>query len=292
MNTDNKKRILIVDDEKKVAFFLQESLEDLGDNYEVVSAETAETALQRIESQTFDLIITDLRMPGINGLELLKRVREISPETRTILITAYGSDEVEAEARRLEAYSYFTKPFHIEDFMVTVQEALRDMVVSEKGLLILSDERFNAITKCLSKLRFETGAQCILLANIVGQLIAEVGLTAGLDISTIVSLLAGGFATTFEMSRHLRERETFNLNFHEGTAYDVYSANLGEKLFLTLIFDRRVQTSRIGMVWLYTKRAIRELLEITATSEMMKADQVFDADFNASLSDTLDSLFG
>jgi len=292
MNTDSKKRILIVDDEKKVAFFLQESLEDLGDNYEVVSAETAETALQRIESQTFDLIITDLRMPGINGLELLKRVREISPETRTILITAYGSDEVEAEARRLEAYSYFTKPFHIEDFMVTVQEALRDMVVSEKGLLILSDERFNAITKCLSKLRFETGAQCILLANIVGQLIAEVGLTAGLDISTIVSLLAGGFATTFEMSRHLRERETFNLNFHEGTAYDVYSANVGEKLFLTLLFDRRVQTSRIGMVWLYTKRAIRELLEITATSETMKADQVFDADFNASLSDTLDSLFG
>jgi CheY-like chemotaxis protein/predicted regulator of Ras-like GTPase activity (Roadblock/LC7/MglB family) len=291
MNANSKKRILIVDDEKKVAFFLQESLEDLGDNYEVVSAETAEMALQQIESQPFDLIITDLRMPGINGLELLKRVRAISPETRTILITAYGSDEIEAEAQRLEAYSYFTKPFHIEDFMVTVQEALKDMVVSEKGLLILSDERFNAITQCLSKLRFETGARCILLANIMGQLIAEVGLTAGLDISTLVSLLAGGFATTFEMSRHLKEREAFNLNFHEGTTYDVYSANAGYKLFLTLIFDRRVQTSRIGMVWLYTKRAVRELLEITATSEMVKADQVFDADFNASLSDTLDNLF-
>ena len=88
MSTNSKKRILIVDDEKKVAFFLQESLEDLGDNYEVISAETAEAALQQIESQPFDLIITDLRMPGINGLELMKRVRDISPETRTILITA------------------------------------------------------------------------------------------------------------------------------------------------------------------------------------------------------------
>jgi predicted regulator of Ras-like GTPase activity (Roadblock/LC7/MglB family) len=221
----------------------------------------------------------------------MERVRDISPETRVILITAYGSDEVEAEARRLQAYSYFTKPFHIENFMETVQEALKDMVVSEKGLLILSDERFNAITKCLSNLRFETGAQCILLANDVGQLIAEAGLTAGLDIPTLVSLLASGFATTFEMSRHLGENEAFNLNFHEGAIYDVYSANVGDKLFLTLIFDRRVQTSRIGMVWLYTKRAIRDLLEITATSEMMKTDQVFDPEFSASLRDTLDSLF-
>jgi CheY-like chemotaxis protein len=291
MSADNKKRILIVDDEKKVAFFLQESLEDLGDNYEIVSAETAEAALQQIESQPFDLIITDLRMPDINGLELMQRVRVISPETRMILITAYGSDEVEAEARRLQAYSYFTKPFHIEDFMETVQEALKDMIVSEKGLLILSDERFNAITKCLSNLRFETGAQCILLADDVGQLIAKVGLTEGLDVTTLVSLLAGGFATTFEIFRHLGEREAFHLNFHEGAAYDIYSANVGDRLFLTLVFDRRAQTSRIGMVWLYTKRAIRELLEITSTSEMMKANQVFDSEFSASLSDTLDSLF-
>ena len=291
MRANNKKRILIVDDEKKVAFFLQESLEELGDNYEVVSAETAEEALQQIESNPFDLIITDLRMPGINGLELMKRVRAISPKTRTILITAYGSDEVEAEARRLQAYSYFTKPFHIEDFMETVQEALKDMVVSEKGLLILSDERFNAITKCLSNLRFETGAQCILLAGDVGQLIAKVGLTEGLDVTTLVSLLAGGFATTFEIFRHLGDREAFNLKFHEGATYDIYSANVGDRLFLTLIFDRRTQTSRIGMVWLYTKRTIRELLEITSTSEMMKANQVFDSEFSASLGDTLDSLF-
>lgn len=292
MSINGKKRILIVDDEKKVAFFLQESLEDLGDNYEVISAETAEAALQQIESQSFDLIITDLRMPGLNGLELMERVKAISPKTRTILITAYGSDEVEAEARRLQAYSYFTKPFHIEDFMETVQEALKDLVVSEKGLLILSDERFNAITKCLSNLRFETGAQCILLADIIGQLIAEVGLTEGLDLTTLISLLAGGFATTFEMSKHLGEREAFNLNFHEGTAYDIYSANVGDQLFLTLIFDRRVQTSRIGMVWLYTKRAIRELLEITATSEMVRANRVFNAEFSASLSEKLDDLFG
>jgi CheY-like chemotaxis protein len=291
MSADNKKRILIVDDEKKVAFFLQESLEDLGENYQVISAETAEAALQEIESQPFDLIITDLRMPDINGLELMQRVRAISPETRMILITAYGSDEVEAEARRLQAYSYFTKPFHIEDFMETVQEALKDMIVSEKGLLILSDERFNAITQCLSNLRIETGAQCILLANDVGQLIAQVGLTEGLDVATLVSLLAGGFATTFELSRHLGEREAFNLNFHEGPAYDIYSTNVDDKLFLTLIFDRRAQTSRIGLVRLYTKRAIRELLEITATSDMMKANQVFDAEFSTSLSDTLDGLF-
>lgn len=132
------KRILIVDDEKKVAFFLQESLEGLGGNYQVVSVETGEQALKEIGRGPFDLVVTDLRMPGINGLELIERLRRVSPATPIILITAYGSDEVEAEARRLRAYRYFAKPFHIEDFTQTVQEALKGMASGERDLLALS----------------------------------------------------------------------------------------------------------------------------------------------------------
>jgi hypothetical protein len=165
------------------------------------------------------------------------------------------------------------------------------MAISEKDSLILSNDQYNLIAKCLSNLHFEIGAQCILLADSFGNLMVKVGLVGDLDVTNLISLLAGGFATTFEMSKYLREKEAFNLNYHEGSFYDVYSANVGEKLFLTLIFDRRLQTSRIGMVWLYTKRSIRELVNIIATTNGVKTKQVLDSEFSASLSDKLDNLF-
>jgi DNA-binding response OmpR family regulator len=287
----DSKRILIVDDEPKVAFFLQESLESLGSNYQVMRADSGESALTEMDRTSFDVLITDLRMPGMSGLELMQYVRENFPQTRVILITAYGSEDVEAETRRLEAYRYFTKPFHIEDLTTAVQEALREGAGSAPGLLVLSGERFDRLTQRLNDLRYEVGAQCILLADITGQLMAEVGITEGLIPPTLTALMGGGFATEFEVTRHLREDRSFNLHYHEGVRYDLYAANVGDQLFLTLIFDRRMGASRIGMVWLYTKRAIQDLLSLVASEETMPTADVLSPDFGASLSDKLNSVF-
>lgn len=263
------KRILIVDDEAKVAFFLQESFESLGRNYQIVRTDSGESALVEMGQSPFDVVITDLKMPGMSGLELMQRVREQYPDTRTILITAYGSDDVEVETRRLKAYRYFTKPFHVEDLITAVQEALREGAASAPGVLVLSDERFERITQRLNDLRYEVGAQCILLADITGHLITQVGITEGLAPLALASLMGGGFAADAEVARHLREDRSFNLHYHEGLRYDIYSTNIGEHLFLILVFDRRMGASRIGMVWLYTKRAIQDLLTMVASDEML-----------------------
>ncbi len=262
-----ERRILIVDDEEKVVFFLRESLEELGADFVVEAAGSGEEALEKIEAQPFDLVISDLRMPGIDGLELLERVKELSPETRLILITAYGSDEVEAGARRLEIYEYITKPFHVSDLIEAARDALADMAVSEKGMLVLSDEQFEEINKALANLRFEVGAQCILLADLTGQIVSEVGITEGLDIGTFMPLIADGFATVFKVAQYLHDEETFNLNFYEGKHFDIYSTSVGDNLFVTLVFDRGKQPSRIGMVWLYVKRTIQDLLGSLSTVE-------------------------
>ncbi len=261
------RRILIVDDESKVAFFLQESFESLGRNYQVVRADSGESALTEIDQAPFDVVITDFRMPGMSGLELMQRVREKTPDTRVILITAYGSDDVEAETRRLQAYRYFTKPFHVEDLITAVQEALREGAASAPGVLVLSGERFDRITQRLNDLRYEVGAQCILLADITGRLITEVGLAEEVTPPTLTALMGGGFAADFEIARHLREDRSFNLHYHEGSRYDIYSTNVSDQLFLMLVFDRRMGASRIGMVWLYTKRAIQDLLTMVASDE-------------------------
>jgi CheY-like chemotaxis protein len=272
MGTD--KRILIVDDEDKVAFFLRESLEELGRDFVVEAAGSGEEALEMLAAQHFDLIISDLRMPGIDGLELLERVKEQNPDTRLILMTAYGSDDVEAEARRLEIYQYITKPFHISDLVEAARDALADVAVSQEGMLVLADEQFEEINKCLANLRFEVGSQCLLLADLAGQVVSEVGITEGLDTGTFIPLIADGFATTFKLAQYLQDRKAFNLNFYEGKSYDIYSTSVGDNLFLTLVFDRRKQPSRIGMVWLYAKRTIQDLLGILGPARVAAESQV------------------
>jgi DNA-binding NtrC family response regulator len=119
------KRILVVDDERSVAFLLSENLAEMDPAYQVQMAHSGEEALGLVTAAPFDLIITDLRMPGMDGLELIRRVQEISPNTRTILITAYGDGDAEQKAGCLGVYRYVTKPFKTDEFTQIVEQALR-----------------------------------------------------------------------------------------------------------------------------------------------------------------------
>ena len=107
-----------------MAFFLQEGLRGLGDEYEVQAIESAELALEQMHRRSFDLLVVDFRLPGINGLDLIERVHDVNPDAKTILITAYGSPEIEKEAYRLNTCRYLHKPFRIEELMCTVQGIL------------------------------------------------------------------------------------------------------------------------------------------------------------------------
>jgi DNA-binding NtrC family response regulator len=118
------KRILVVDDEKSVAFFLRENIADLYPEYEVEMACSGEKAMGKIVTEPFDLVVTDLCMPDIGGLEIIRHLHQISPRASAILITAYGGSRVEAEARRLGVRGCLTKPFDMDDFTQVVQEAL------------------------------------------------------------------------------------------------------------------------------------------------------------------------
>lgn len=121
-----RKRILVVDDEVKLAFLLKQSLLNLGSEYEIETANSGAEALRIIEQDPCDLVITDFRMRGMGGLELMRTIKSGNPETPVILMTAYGSPEIVAEAKRLDAYRYITKPFPIEEFQAIVKEALVD----------------------------------------------------------------------------------------------------------------------------------------------------------------------
>ncbi len=118
----NKSRILVVEDENNMREILKMLLE--GEGYDVHIARDGTEGLDCINSDIFDLIITDIKMPGLSGIQILKKALEISPETLVIVITAFGTTESAVEAMKLGAYDYIHKPFKIDEIRLVVKNAL------------------------------------------------------------------------------------------------------------------------------------------------------------------------
>jgi two-component system response regulator PilR (NtrC family) len=127
-------RILIVEDEKSMREVLKILLE--GERYEVVSASDGLEGLSYLANDIFDLVITDIKMPKVDGFELLKKTKEISPDTIVIMITAFGTTEAAIEAMKSGAYDYINKPFKIDEIRLIVEKALEKKRLSEEVSLL------------------------------------------------------------------------------------------------------------------------------------------------------------
>jgi DNA-binding response OmpR family regulator len=137
-----KKRILIVDDEPSLAFLLAENLVDLGPDYEIETCCSGAEALALNQADPFDLVITDWMMPGINGLQLMRVLTQKQPETKLILMTAYGNEAIAIKAQDLGVTSYISKPFRMEEMLATVQAVLERKSVNS----VNSGQRSNGST--------------------------------------------------------------------------------------------------------------------------------------------------
>jgi len=130
MENLNKGKILIVEDEKSMREVLAILLE--GEGYDVTVAAGGIDAVGLLNRDIYDMVITDINMPKVNGFEILKKVREISPDTLVIMITAFGTTESAIEAMRLGAYDYIHKPFKIDEIRLVVKKALEKRKLREE----------------------------------------------------------------------------------------------------------------------------------------------------------------
>jgi DNA-binding NtrC family response regulator len=117
-------RILIADDDPGVLLILRTTLERMKNGYRIVAARDGAEALQEVAAQSFDLVITDVRMPGIDGIALVEAIRTSKPNTAVIWITAYGCHRLEAERDRLDVYRCLDKPLRIGEIRQAALEAL------------------------------------------------------------------------------------------------------------------------------------------------------------------------
>jgi len=143
-------RILVVDDEPNMLDLFKKVLGKEG--YQVVAASSGEEAIQQLETDRFDLLISDLKMPGLSGLELLKRAKSVCPMMPCVLLTAHGTIDSAVAAMREGAYDYLTKPINIDEITLTVKKALE----------------LHRLTREVAQLREKVGFETA-MGNIIGR---------------------------------------------------------------------------------------------------------------------------
>ena len=116
-------RILVVDDDEYILDILKILLENEG--YEVTTAQDSQKGLDIVKTTEINLVISDLRMRPMNGIELLREILKVKPKLPVIMLTAYGSPETANEASQLGAFAYLTKPFGPDEVLETLQRALQ-----------------------------------------------------------------------------------------------------------------------------------------------------------------------
>ncbi len=137
-----RKRILVVDDDENLRWVIKTQLEDIG--YSVTTAGNGEEALAVLERELPGLVLTDLKMPGLSGMELLDRIRAEYPEVPVIIITAFGTIQSAVQAMRSGAYDYLTKPINDEELALVVDRVLEHfrLVAEVRNLRASLDSKY------------------------------------------------------------------------------------------------------------------------------------------------------
>jgi DNA-binding NtrC family response regulator len=133
-------KILVVDDEVLIRDMIKKGLTQMG-GFSVEVAQNGLEAIEKMEKDVFDLVLTDLKMPKMDGLELLKNIKGTRPEMMVILMTAYGSIETAVEAMRIGANDYITKPINFDDLLIHISKVQKESLLLRENLLLRMEVR-------------------------------------------------------------------------------------------------------------------------------------------------------
>lgn len=194
------KQILIVDDEETLVWSLAKSLSRDREIYDVTTAKDGESALELLRSSTFDLVVLDIRLPGINGLDVLLQIKEKRPATKVIIMTAYGSRETKERAKARGSLFYIEKPFEIDKIRELILKALKEdpnkgFKGSMSGLLLPDLIQMNCLSQVTTALYITRADREAVIYFEDGQIThAHVGSLDGEDaLFTILSWQNGDF---------------------------------------------------------------------------------------------------
>ncbi len=280
MAAEEPSKILVVDDSPQISKALSDLLSASG--YLVRTAPSAERALQILESATFDLILTDLKMTGMTGIDLARQVLQKTPGLPVVILTGFGDMDSVINALRLGVADYLKKPFAIDEVMSVVEREIakskaRQAVPAESKapaekpprLYIFGQRDLEQIEAVLSRLRAQATAESAMLVEQAGYVIAAKGMSTSVDVEPLSNLIASSRSTSASLASLLGEVQDFSTSYMEGQRVSVYTTSLGRGLYLAVIVPKGTKQ---GLVWLYAKEAAVEVDRIVqrATDAMQK----------------------
>jgi len=259
-------RILIVEDQRDVRRMLRAGIETLDPDIRIVDVPSGEEAMLLIAVQPFDLVIIDVRLPGISGLELKKRARYQNPDLKLVLITGVTDPEVRQEVAKAGADAYFFKPLEMNAFLEAIERFL-DLEVEVQPAKTAEQEQQIAevnLSERLSGLRQALNAISVLLLDDRGIVMAGAGDIPGPNIeSHLVPALMSAFSAASKVSHFLGKDMPENVLFFAGDRYDLHLAQIGQNMALLVVTSSAgVEKSFYTQVRSEIPEAIDDLVKI------------------------------
>jgi CheY-like chemotaxis protein len=268
-------RVLLVDDQRQVTRMLRTSLELSGRAYDIVDVRSAEEALREMERSAVDLVVTDLRLPEMSGLELIARLRQTHPGMRAILVTGQPTRQVEAQARALGVVAFIPKPVSTTLFLKAVDRAL---VEEETGLPVpeIVGEKARAAERLMTMQR-ELGARLVTLVDLRGASLLRAGDDDAEAIDRSISEAVQALDASVQASGRQGNDRPANFLYLDGDPYHLYLTNVGASRALVIAFGGRQEPWQMGAIFHYARRIVEELSEILGAMEAVEAVKAADA---------------
>jgi DNA-binding response OmpR family regulator len=223
-------RILIVEDQREVSRLLRSTVETLEYELEVVEIPSGEEAILYSSRKKVDLLVSDYKLPGMTGIELMHKVQRNQPQAKIILVTGQTDPEIRKEVAEAGADAFFIKPIPMTDFLDAVVRLLNLAETSQPPEPIAVDDKEieNSLPDLLAGLRQELAATAIFLLNDTGRILARAGYFTDSDIEDeLISSLHSMHSTGQKVSRLIAQKIASNWYVFDGGKYDLVFAPVG-----------------------------------------------------------------
>lgn len=262
----DKFRVLIVDDHQEIRTVLRAALETLDVDLDLLDVPSGEEAIVEVVGTGIDLLIADVGLPGLSGIDLFKKLKTTYPEMQVIIITGIEDEQVHQEITELEPEAFFLKPLKMRDFLNAVRLTVGLEPVeedSEEFLKLTKKNLHKDVTDRIADLRGELGAISILVLQTNGVIAAETGiLPDNIYESHVMPTLLNAVGATNKISHYLGKEKPESSWYFSGEKYDLFWSTVNSDYGMVIVTNPVEQNNDLTWVLTTVKLAVEELSEI------------------------------
>lgn len=268
MSAQHEARILIVDDQRAQTRVLRTSLELLNHGYLITDVPSGEEAILELTRFNFDLLISDYRLPGMSGAELVKRATRMNPGIKAIMMKGTNVvHNIQREIDGLPVLSIFDKPLDVEAFTDKVDEILIGKQDEETGEVVMvkieplptADFDHKAADREVATLLEFLGCEAVALVTRTGRIETKGGtFSEAMCFPELAVLLASNFTTTFEISTYIGEQPPSGVHYYSNNWHDIFALTVSTDFFLVMVFPGGSQ-KQMPMVLNYGKKTAERI---------------------------------